>query len=205
MYEIDCTYKGLVPSMHDRFFNPEELDSPTKKSKKSWKPELAFKLHTGPKGVCVPADNIRMMIIGNKLRKGSAKILGSFIEKGKGTLYENFAKSCIWVLGHDDPLRVYYEPIRKTFDDYDERSFINATSSRSLTRRPLIMLPWTLSFRIQVTANDLDQSKVKELFEVAGLRCGVGAYGPTFGRCVVAQWDVVNQESKPKSKRRKKN
>jgi len=200
MYEIECTYTGLVPGMHDKFFNPEELEGSVKKNKKTaWKTELPLKLHTGPKGVCIPADNIRMMIIGNKLRMGAAKILGSHIETKLGSQYLAFAKACVWIVGKDDPLRIYYEPKRKTPKtweacvNYDERSFVNAVSSRSLTRRPLITLPWSLTFRVQVTGEELGESKVREMFEVAGLRCGCGAYGPTFGRCQVTQWDVITK------------
>jgi len=197
MYEIEATFKGLVPMMHDRFFNPEELEGANKKSKNFWKKELELKCYKDSKGVFLPADNIRMMLIGNRFRKGAAYILGSYIEKKKGTEYLQFAKSCIWVLGKNDPLKVYIEPKRKTFNEYDERTFINAAGSRSITRRPLITLPWSLPFIIQVTDESFHESKVKEFFDVAGLRCGAGAYGPTFGRCIISSWE------KRKTKRKK--
>lgn len=198
MYEINCTFTGLVPMMQDRFFNPKETDAGrgVKKGGKQWEKELELKLHKDKKGVYVPADNIRMMLIGNRFRPGAAKILGSYIEKGKATQYLSLCKSCIWVLGTEDLLKVYIEPRRKTYDDYDERSFINATGSRSLTRRPLITLPWSLTFIIQVTDDNIHESKVKEFFEVAGLRCGVCAYGPTFGRCIITEWEVVEKKDK---------
>ncbi len=176
--------------MFDRFYNVEDLDKigTTKKSKTTWKDELIKKIYVDKKGVYVPVDNIRMMLIGNIHRSGSAKILGSFIEKGKGTQYVNFCKGCIWVVGLKSSLKVYVEPIRRSYDDYDERSFINAKGSRGITRRPLITTPWTLTFFVEVVDNQYDPSKVKEFFDVAGLRCGLGAYGPTFGRFLVKEW-----------------
>jgi len=210
MYQVKVTLTGLIHMMHDRFFNPEELDAPRKKPKDFWRKELPYKLWHDKKGVYVPSDNIRMMLIGNAHRPGAAKILGTFIETKKGTEYLSFCKGCVWVVGPEDPLKVYVYPRRKTFDDYDERSFINANKSRSLTRRPLITLPWSLSFYVQVTSNQFDADKVKEFFIVAGLRCGCCAYGPTFGRFKVTEWEVVapddvltGEETKKKKKARK--
>jgi hypothetical protein len=191
MYEIQATYIGLVPMMHHRFADPTQTEKPAKKKAKGRnEADIKAALHVDKKGVFVPADNIRMMLIGNKHRQGAAKIQGSYIEKGKGTEYVNMVKGCVWVLGPDDPQKVYLEPKRKTYDDVDERSFINATGSRSMAYRPIMTLPWSLSFTIQVTDDNIDESKIRQFFDVAGLRCGVGAYGPTFGRCVISQWEV---------------
>jgi len=192
MYEVNAQYKGLVPVMFDRFFNIEDTQGRAKKkSKDSWKDILPLKMYIDKKGVYVPTDNIRMMLIGNKHRKGAAKILGSFVEKGKGVEYMEFCKSCVWVLGEQDPQKAYFGPARETYDDYDERSFINAMGSRSLTRRPILTTPWTVSFRVQVTDDQMHESKLREMFVIAGLRCGLGAYGPTFGRCELLQWKPI--------------
>ena len=200
MYEIKAKYVGLVPMMMDRFADPGQTEKPTKKKKKGRnEADILAKLHRDKKGVFVPADNIRMMIIGNTKRVGAAKIQGTYIEKGKGTEYLNIAKSCIWVLGTSDPLKVYIQPKRKIYDDVDERSFINAQGSRSMSYRPIINLPWSLSFIIQITDDNIDESKVRQFFDVAGLRCGCCAYGPTFGRCMITEWEVVKvQDSKKK-------
>jgi hypothetical protein len=189
MYEINATYKGLVPMMMDRFADPSQTERPSKKKAKGRnEAEILAKLHMDKKGVFVPSDNIRMMLIGNKHRRGAAQILGSDMEAAKGTKYLSICKGLIWVLGTDDPMKVYIEPRRKTYDDVDERSFLNATGSRSMAYRPIIKLPWSVSFIIQVTDDNIDQSFVRQLFDVAGLRCGVCAYGPTFGRCIISEW-----------------
>jgi hypothetical protein len=190
-----ATYKGLVPMMMDRFFNPEELETGGKKKAKDQnKKEVALRLHRNSKGVFVPAHNIRMMLIGNQHRPGAAKILGSYVEKGKGTEYLQICKSCIWVLGLKDPGKIYIQPKRKSYDDVDERSFINSKGSRGISRRPILTLPWSLSFTI-LTDDHIHESKVRQLFDIAGLRCGVCAYGPTFGRCVITDWKVLRIES----------
>lgn len=195
MYTIAATYKGLAPMMHDRFFNPEETDRgrAKKRAATTWRDELPLKLHADANGVFLPADNIRMMLIGNQYRPGAAAILGAFIESKKKTEYLSMCKGCIWVLGRLDPLKVYLrnendQIIQWNPDDYDERSFPAKGGGRKLTRRPIIRLPWYLPFLIQVTDDRIDPNKVRELFDVAGFRCGAGAYGPTFGRCLIVEW-----------------
>ena len=191
-YRVRAKIEGLVPAMFDQFYNIEDTDGPAKvKPKSTWKQDLVKKIYVDKKGVYVPVDNIRMMLIGNQHRTGSATILGSRMEKNKGKPYKEFCDACVWVVGPDDPRRVYFEPRRKTFDEYDERSFINKTGGRGITRRPLVMTPWSVTFFVDVTENQYDVSKILQFFQIAGRRCGLGAYGPTFGRFRVAQWEVV--------------
>jgi len=199
MYQIEANYTGVTIMMHDRYFELLSNEGPAPKKKKTPSAEdiaadCKLKLHCDKKGVFVPADNIRMMLIGNQIRPGAAKILGSYIEKQKGTEYEQMCKSSIWILGPKDPLKVYIDPARKTYDEIDERPFVTkngkGSASRKITRRPLINLPWSLSFIIQVTDDQIHESKVRELMDVAGLRCGCCAYGPTFGRCIISHWKV---------------
>lgn len=191
MYSIYATYKGLVPMMMDRFPDPTVTDGPAKKKAKGYnKDEVASKCYMDKKGVYVPSDNIRMMLIGNKLRRGAAQIFGSDIESNKGTKYRSLCEGTIWVVGLSDPLKIYIEPKRKIYDECDARSFVNSQGSRSMSYRPIIKTPWSLSFIIQITDDNIDQSFVRQLFDVAGLRCGVCAYGPKFGRCVIDKWEV---------------
>ena len=191
MYEIRASYVGLVPMMQHRFADPSQTEKPGKKKAKGRnEADILACLHRDKKGVFVPADNILMMLIGNTKRVGAAKIQGTYVEKGKGTEYLNIAKSCIWVLGPVDPMKVYLEPNRKTYDVVDARSFINAAGSRSMAYRPILNLPWSLDFIIHVTDPNIDESKVRQFFDTAGLRCGCCAYGPTFGRCRIDKWEV---------------
>ncbi len=196
MYRILGRYKGLVDMMQHRFADPAQTEKPTKKEAKGRSEKKILEcLHRDKKGVYVPADNIRMMLIGNKLRMGAAKIQGSYIEKGKGTEYRNMVQSCVWVLARDGGQKVYLEPKRKTYDAVDERSFINSAGSRSMAYRPILTLPWSLSFTIQVTDDNIDESKIRQFFDVAGVRCGCCAYGPKFGRCMIDEWTVEDQKT----------
>ncbi len=178
--------KGIVPIMFNRFYIPLPGDT-TKKKKLA----LKDKLWIDEGGVYIPIDNLRMMLIGNKHRTGAAKIYGSTIESKKGKEYTDFAKACIWAVGPDDPMKVYFTPKRETWDDTDVRSFINSQGSRSSVERPLLKTPWLIEFHVHVTDPVFDPDKVKAFYDIAGMRCGLGVYGPTFGRFVVSEWEKI--------------
>ena len=211
MYAIESQYKGIVPMMMDRFYEASDVESGGKRKAKKLNPaelrrHLELKLHMDINGIYVPSDNLRMMLIGNQLRRGAATILGSEIEKGKGTMYRSLCTGCIWVMGIDNPLKCYIEPSRKTYDSYDERAIPTVKGkgvSRVITRRPLIELPWSVRFIIQVTDDGIDQSFVRQLFDLAGLRCGICAYGPTFGRCLIDFWQIKSVGNETESQKEK--
>lgn len=184
MYQVTCTIEGIpgVPIMFSRFPLPVGPGD-TKKQKKQ---TIADKMWIDKKGVYIPTDNLRMLLIGNKHRPGAGEIYGNEYESRKGKKYRNFCKACVWVIG--DNGKVYFKPKRTKHDDVDIRSFINATGSRATTERPVLTTPWSLTFTIQVTDDSIAEDKIKAMYEVAGLRCGLGVYGPTFGRFIVTEW-----------------
>ena len=184
MYEVKCKIEGIVPIMFSRFPLPAG-PGVTKKKKKQTVEE---KYWLDSKGVYIPTDNLRMLLIGNRFRPGAAKIYGTEYESKKGTKYLNFAKACIWVVGDNN--KVYFKPTRKKHDDVDIRSFINATGGRDTTERPILTTPWSLDFTIQITDDGVPEEIVHEFYNVAGMRCGLGVYGPTFGRFVIKEWKV---------------
>ncbi len=182
MYEVNPTIDGIVPIMFSRSPLPEKPGD-TKKQKKQ---TITEKMWIDEKGVYIPTDNLRMLLIGNRFRPGAAKIYGSEVESKKGTKYLNFCKACVWVVG--DNGKVYFKKKRTTYDDVDIRSFINASGSRSTTERPVLLTPWSLEFTIQVTDDSVPEDIIHNMYDVAGMRCGLGVYGPTFGRFVVKEW-----------------
>lgn len=187
MYEVTCTIEGIVPIMFSRFPLPTG-PSDTRKQKPQTIPE---KMWIDKKGAYIPTDNLRMMLIGNKFRTGAAKIYGTHVESGKGTKYLDFCKACVYVVG--DKGKVYFKPKRTKHDDTDIRSFINAGKppSRSTTERPVLNTPWSLTFTVQVTDDSIPEHIVRRFYETAGLRCGLGVYGPTFGRFIVKEWKAI--------------
>ncbi len=83
MYQVKCKIEGVVPIMFCRFPEPEKPGD-TKKQKKQ---TLEEKMWIDEKGVYIPIDNLRMLLVGNRFRPGAAKIYGSEYESKKGTKY----------------------------------------------------------------------------------------------------------------------
>ncbi len=190
MYEAKCTIEGIVPIMFSRFPLPTKPGDTKKQQKKQTIAEKMWidKKSTGKwsGGVYIPTDNLRMLLIGNRFRPGASKIYGSEYESKKGTKYLNFCKACVWVIG--DNGKVYFKKKRTTWDDIDIRSFINASGSRSTCERPVLLTPWSLDFTVQVTDDSVSEDIIHCMYDVAGMRCGLGVYGPTFGRFIVKEW-----------------
>lgn len=154
---------------------------------------LKNKVYCDKKGVYLPADNLRQMLLGNKHRQGACAILGSYFKARKGTEYKTLVAGCLWVRGLQDPEKLYLQPLRKTWDDVDIRSYV-MDSGRKVSRRPQMNMPWSLEFKITVYTDALPEGIVRELYNVAGLFCGAGVHGPKFGRFRIVEWKpkVIN-------------
>lgn len=188
MYEIRCTIEGLVESLYNR--PPIDIPGgrPPKNRQTNRAELLKEKVYVDKKGLYMPADNIEMMLVGSTARQGAAKILGSYIETNKGTEYTNFCKGCIWITSPDGSKKLYWQPNRKTWDGTDIRSFPDKNQQRHTAERPMIKLPWKLTFIVHVTEDTWSPDMIKKFFDVAGMRVGLGSYGPKFGRFLVVEF-----------------
>jgi hypothetical protein len=52
----------------------------------------------------------------------------------------------------------------------------------------MIKTPWKLRFIVHVTENTWSPDMVKRFFDVAGMRVGLGSYGPKFGRFLIVEF-----------------
>lgn len=185
--------EGMVPLLMNRFPMPDSRVTKRKmETKKTQEADLESKAYKDAKGMYLPTDCIRMMLIGNQARIGAAVIMGSEVEKKKGKWYKGFCTAFVWVVGPEDPLKVYFSPQRKTWDDIDSRSYVGK-QGRNLIERPQINTPWSLEFFVDVFDDQMPAQKLKEIFELGGLRCGLGNYGPTFGRYLVNEFKEVER------------
>jgi len=195
MYIIKCEIEGVAPMLHCRFPIRQESDKRKTRSKddiESNLEELAFK---DENGMYLPANNIRMMLIGNQVRQGAAVVLGSFIESKKGTRYRNLCQSCVYVQGlnKSDPEKVYIKPKRKTWDRVFTASYVTSRKTRKVGSRPMITLPWSMAFEVTCFDSNFEPGKLKEIFETGGLRCGLGSWGPRFGRFIIKEWNMKKE------------
>lgn len=192
MYQIKCTIEGIVPLLQHRYPVEDKIVGDKKRTirassdEKNALEKMAFK---DDKGMFMTTEHIYGMLVGNRYRNGAAKILGSQKENKKGSIYLNFCKSCIGIESANGTMdKLYFEPHRQTWDATDIRSYTKE-QGRDVIERPMINLPWRISFLISVFDDNFKEGKVRELFEVAGIHCGLGAYGPRFGRFIVKEWE----------------
>jgi hypothetical protein len=56
--------------------------------------------------------------------------------------------------------------------------------------RPLVHLPWELSFKISIISNeDFDEEKLYHAFTEGGMQIGFGSWRGMFGKFLVAKWE----------------
>jgi hypothetical protein len=188
-YRVRVKVEGLVPMLHDKYpLNKNDDGSRTKVD-----PPVESKLHHDKKGVFVPADNLRQMLLGNRKRQGACKVLGTYFRSKKATEYATLVNGALYVQGLEDPQKVYLEPLRKKWDQVDKRAFMS-DSGRKISKRPQMNTPWSLEFMVYVYTDALPEEIVKQLFTVAGQFCGIGAYGPKFGRYRIVGWEMLPLE-----------
>lgn len=195
MKTFEVTIEGIVPIMFNRFQPPLKPGDTEKKTKQTLRQKIWI---DNKKGVYIPTDNLRMILIGNQFRTGAAKIYGSEYQSKKGKKFVDFCTACVWVVGEGKKLdRVYFKPKRTKWDDTDIRSFvISKKDGRSTTERPILTVPWSLTFTVSITDDSVSSDLVHKMYEVGGLRCGLGVYGPTFGRFTVKKWEEIKGKKK---------
>jgi hypothetical protein len=64
-----------------------------------------------------------------------------------------------------------------------------ALSIPSEKQRPVLNLPWSLSFTIELFQNqDLNEAMLKKIFEDGGIMIGIGSYRGVYGKFIVERW-----------------
>ncbi len=114
------------------------------------------------------------------------KLAGS----GKKT-YKDLIKSSVFVTPE-------YIPHKNQKWEVDARAVVNPTTrGRSMCYRPRLE-EWELEFQIEVLDDRADPDAIKEILRLAGLRQGIGAYRPRFGRFEVTKFTPVKEKKTKK-------
>ena len=141
--------------------------------------------------IVLPSENIWAFLFGEGKPAGCAK---SF--EGKGSVqYLRMGQSHLILSPPLIPFTRNGKPI--VFKEFDRKSlyvsqFAPRTKSGSLSiknnvrLRPVLMLPWALSFDITIIKNELiTDTKLLNWFKRGGIEIGLGNYRPRFGRFLV--------------------
>jgi len=184
VYTLVGKINGIVPILFNRFRGEaSEGHSPGGKiTKKDMEAMVGAKVHRDANGLYLPAQNLKMAIVGGQKSRGAAMIVGSEIEKRKGGAYTDWCKACLFI----QPERLYFH--KDTWDHIDDRWAKNEKQQLVRAIRPALREGWEVKFKVEVVDDAAKEDWVKRFCEVAGLRVGVGSYRPDFGRFLV-EWN----------------
>jgi len=132
----------------------------------------------------VPSANVLACLVraGSMIKVGRTKL---------STMKSSLIPAAVEIVEMQLPI---FKPGAKTVADYevDTRGVVNpATGGRMVCHRPLFHF-WQLRFSLTHDAEMLDEAIVRELFDIAGSKIGLGDFRPDrrgpFGRFTVTLW-----------------
>jgi hypothetical protein len=188
--KIDVTLEGFSDIMFDRFFDHSGEDRP---------PERKLYLDEGNK-VVLPAECINSFLFRDLPPTGIIR----FVEK-RGA--KDFIALGQAYLSINPTLIPFHDKNGKAivFEKFGSSSqfMVNDWSAgitkmsggkvikQEVRKRPILKLPWFLSFAITLIKNDkVTVEKLQSWFEVGGFATALGTYRPKHGRFVVKKWAV---------------
>lgn len=184
---IKVKLDGLADIMFDKFIDHSKENRP---------PEQKLYLAEGNK-VVLPAENVRAFLFSENSPAGCAKTF-----EGKEYVRIGYGYA------HISPVLIPFvdtssgKPIEfKSFDDGRFSIYLSAGRTKASTGsntikqeakpRPLMKLPWSIMFTIDLIKNGyIDENKLYNWFVAGGKQIALGTYRPAFGRFEVAEWDI---------------
>lgn len=179
------TLKGFAPLMFDRYAGDNKTQLPVE-SKMYFMPD--------GKTLCLPSMNI-MSFLSAKNTTSVAKVIGG----------KSWSKICDATLSYVtiSPMLI---PIKRNGEDivfngftdgYDEvaKIFVHKSVARlakgipNPKERPVIELPWSVTFELMLFKNDeIDITYLETAFIKGGISLGIGTFRGVFGKFVVEEW-----------------
>lgn len=189
LVRVEVTLVGKTPIMFNRL-TMEQLEgirdhtrAPTKAAKPSKEVEAKQKLYFSKDDKpCLPVENLLACLID----------AGRFVKyEGKKQLSTRTDTMLPAFIILEDP---YYEIESEAGWTVDFRAGKNDAGKVVALVRPRFD-DWKLAISIQIDTAEIDPSKIRELFEVAGKRIGLCEFRPArkgiYGQFQVVGWDVV--------------
>jgi hypothetical protein len=175
--KISVTLKGIRPIMFDRFVSMKTELSPEDK------------VYQKDGNLMLPAKNIMSFLSAENTESAPKRIMG-----------KKWRTICKAAMSFVDigPLDILFDrngnPISSGDVEivYDKAIVKKGTLSiPSEKQRPLLSLPWALSFKIELFQNaDLNEATLRRLFEEGGIMIGLGTYRGVYGKFIVERWSV---------------
>jgi hypothetical protein len=180
------TLEGFTPIMFDRYAGD---------NKTQLTPEQRMYFVPGTSQLCLPAANISSFLSA-KNTTSVAKLIGGRASKSLADAMLSFVQI--------DPILV---PIARSGVPIEFGEFIDSVDAKSgifvdyrVARldkgipnpkaRPVIPLPWSLSFTLRLFKNDVvDETLLRRAFEQGGIAIGLGTFRGVYGKFYVMGWE----------------
>ena len=193
--KIAVRLEGLSDIMFDRFYDHSKEDRPPER-----------KLHLNEEGeIVLPAENIHSFLFRDMPPVGVIR----FVEKKAAKDYIAYGQAHVAI----QPTLIPFvtpdgKPIRFTEFGSGFPFYVNDWSAgvtkmsggkalkQEVRKRPVLRLPWWLSFDLLVFPNDrVTPEKLLAWFEVGGLVTALGTYRPRYGRFLVKGWTESSEDT----------
>ncbi len=184
------TLEGLTPIMFDRY--PGDNDT-----KLAWHEKVY--LMPGSSILCLPASNIVSFLSSHNTNSAPKRLR----DKRKFKSICNACLSFVVISGPDGsaniPLLRDGKPIEMGTPgaDKDEKSgiYLDRRVARldkgipNPKERPVLPLPWSLTFDLSIIPNsEIKESEVRNLFVDGGIAIGLGTFRGVFGKFAIKEW-----------------
>jgi hypothetical protein len=178
--------EGFTPIMFDRYAGDNTTQLP---------PEQKMYFLQDKKTLCIPAANISSFLSA-KNTSSVAKVMG-------GRAYKKLAEALLgYVLispmqiplyrdGESIVFNGFISDVDKVADIYVDRRVARLKDGIPNPKaRPVVNLPWEITFTLRLLKNDMvSETMLKSFFEKGGAAIGLGTYRGVFGKFVVVQWE----------------
>lgn len=188
------TLKGITPVMFDRY--PGDNDTVLA-------PEQKMYFGEDGSSLAMPSINLMSFLSAKNTDSAPKRLLDS-------RKYKKFTEACAAYVMIQALGEVYSEdllfvrdgaPIR--FDKFEKDEVCRTSGvfiKRDVARlekgipnpkvRPVLPLPWSLSFALKIYPNDqIQEQQVHNIFIKGGIAVGLGTWRGRFGKFVVEEWD----------------
>ena len=176
------TLTGIKPIMFDRF--PGSIAKG-----QELKPLEKFNFGKDGKTIVIPEINIKSFLSSQNSESAAKRVIG----RGWNSVAKA-ALSFVEISPEEIPLMKNGNVLTSDSKDIQIMHHVARVKKGSLVipqpkERPVISLPWSVSFEITLFQNkDLSEKTLRLLFEEGGLCIGLGTFRGVFGKFEVTEW-----------------
>ena len=182
------TLEGFTPIMFDRYAGDNKTQLPVEE-------KLYF--IPGTRRLCIPSANVKSFLCAENTTS-VAKLIGGKAYKALAGAMNSFVQ-----------IEPFFIPLERDGQPIEFGGFVDGEDAESgiiihhavarlpkgipnPKERPMLNLPWELSFTISLYRNDtVDETLLRTAFQQGGIALGLGTYRGQFGKFFVRTWSDI--------------